>query len=104
MAKWWSLVQGSTVCSNTSSYRRRMRELNNMNTKDRDHLYDTHIVDVKSTSLFAKDEILKNNKCKTIYWKTGHSYIKRKVNEEKAIAGFEKKWTFFLQSTSWLWI
>ena len=48
MAKWWSLVQGSTVCSNTSSYRRRMRELNNMNTRDRDHLYDTHIVDVKS--------------------------------------------------------
>ena len=31
------------------------------------------------------DEILNKNNCKTIYWKTGHSYIKRKVNEDKAI-------------------
>ena len=38
--------------------------------------------------------MIKNN-CKTIYWKTGHSYIKRKVNEEKAIAGFEKSGHFF---------
>ena len=53
------------------------------------------IVDVKSTGLFEKDEILKKNGCKTIYWKTGHSYIKRKVNEEKAIAGFEKSGHFF---------
>ena len=53
------------------------------------------IVDVKSTGLFEKDEILKKNNCKTIYWKTGHSYIKRKVNEEKAIAGFEKSGHFF---------
>ena len=41
------------------------------------------------------DEILKKNNCKTIYWKTGHSYIKRKVNEENAIAGFEKSGHFF---------
>ena len=53
------------------------------------------IVDVKSTGLFEKDEILKKNSCETIYWKTGHSYIKRKVNEEKAIAGFEKSGHFF---------
>jgi len=59
------------------------------------HPNSKFIVDVKSTGLFAKDEILKNNKCKTIYWKTGHSYIKRKVNEEKAIAGFEKSGHFF---------
>jgi len=45
--------------------------------------------------LFEKDEILKKNNCKTIYWKTGHSYIKRKVNEENAIAGFEKSGHFF---------
>jgi len=64
----------------------------NISTK---HPNSKFIVDVKSTSLFAKDEILKNNKCKTIYWKTGHSYIKRKVNEEKAIAGFEKSGHFF---------
>ena len=44
------------------------------------------------------DEILKKNNCKTIYWKTGHSYIKRKVNEDKAIAGFEKSGHFFFNN------
>ena len=53
------------------------------------------IVDVKSTGLFAKDKILISNNCKTIYWKTGHSHIKRKVNLEKALAGFEKSGHFF---------
>jgi len=53
------------------------------------------IVDVKSTGLFKTDEILKKNSCKTIYWKTGHSYIKRKVKKEKALAGFEKSGHFF---------
>ena len=53
------------------------------------------IVDVKSTGLFKTDKVLKENSCKIIYWKTGHSYIKRKVNEEKALAGFEKSGHFF---------
>ena len=53
------------------------------------------IVDVKSTGLFAKDKILLKNNCETIYWKTGHSHIKRKVNEVKALAGFEKSGHFF---------
>ena len=53
------------------------------------------IVDVKSTGLYENDEILKKNNCETIYWKTGHSYIKRKVNEDNAIAGFEKSGHFF---------
>ena len=53
------------------------------------------IVDVKSTGLFSKDKILLDNKCKTIYWKTGHSHIKRKVKSEKALAGFEKSGHFF---------
>ncbi len=53
------------------------------------------IVDVKSTGLYLKDEILLKNNCKTIYWKTGHSHIKRKVNTEKALAGFEKSGHFF---------
>ena len=53
------------------------------------------IVDVKSTGLFAKDKVLLENKCETIYWKTGHSHIKRKVNEVKALAGFEKSGHFF---------
>ena len=64
------------------------------------NLSNTHkgskfVVDVKSTGLFAKDDILINNQCKTIYWKTGHSHIKRKVNIEKALAGFEKSGHFF---------
>ena len=59
------------------------------------HNNSKFIVDVKSTGLFSKDEILKNNKCETIYWKTGHSHIKRKVNYEKALAGFEKSGHFF---------
>ena len=53
------------------------------------------IVDIKSTGLYAKDQILTDNQCKTIYWKTGHSHIKRKVNTEKALAGFEKSGHFF---------
>ncbi len=53
------------------------------------------IIDVKSTGLFSQDQILKNNNCETILWKTGHSHIKRKVNQEKALAGFEKSGHFF---------
>ena len=53
------------------------------------------IVDVKSTGLYENDEVLKKNKCETVYWKTGHSHIKRKVNNEKALAGFEKSGHFF---------
>jgi len=54
------------------------------------------VVDVKSTGLFKNDKILKQHECKTIYWKTGHSHIKRKVNELQALAGFEKSGHFFL--------
>ncbi len=53
------------------------------------------IVDVKSTGLYLKDDVLLKNNCKTIYWKTGHSHIKRKVKREKALAGFEKSGHFF---------
>ena len=59
------------------------------------HKNSKFIVDVKSTGLYANDEILNYNKCKTIYWKTGHSHIKRKVHNEKALAGFEKSGHFF---------
>ena len=64
----------------------------NLSTK---HNESKFIVDVKSTGLYSKDKILLENKCKTIYWKTGHSHIKRKVNTEKALAGFEKSGHFF---------
>ena len=59
------------------------------------HKNSKFIVDVKSTGLYTNDKILLKNNCKTIYWKTGHSHIKRKVNEEKALAGFEKSGHFF---------
>ena len=59
------------------------------------HKSSKFIVDVKSTGLYSKDKILLENNCKTIYWKTGHSHIKRKVNTEQALAGFEKSGHFF---------
>ena len=59
------------------------------------HKNSKFVVDVKSTGLYLNDKILNENKCKTIYWKTGHSHIKRKVNDEKALAGFEKSGHFF---------
>ena len=59
------------------------------------HKNSKFIVDVKSTGLYTKDKVLLDNNCKTIYWKTGHSHIKRKVNQEKALAGFEKSGHFF---------
>ena len=59
------------------------------------HKNSKFVVDVKSTGLYSKDKVLLENNCKTIYWKTGHSHIKRKVNTEKALAGFEKSGHFF---------
>ena len=59
------------------------------------HKNSKFIVDVKSTGLYSQDKILLKNQCETIYWKTGHSHIKRKVNSEKALAGFEKSGHFF---------
>jgi len=53
------------------------------------------VVDVKSTGLFMTDPVLLNNGAKTEYWKTGHSYMKRRVNEIGAVVGFEKSGHFF---------
>ena len=61
----------------------------------KDHQNSKFIVDVKSTGLYSNDKILRENKCETIYWKTGHSHIKRKVNTDNALAGFEKSGHFF---------
>ena len=61
----------------------------------RKHKNSKFVVDVKSTGLYSKDKVLMENNCETIYWKTGHSHIKRKVNTEKALAGFEKSGHFF---------
>jgi phosphomannomutase/phosphoglucomutase len=62
------------------------------------HKDATFIVDVKSTGLFSTDEVLKSNGAKTVYWKTGHSYIKRKTAELGALAGFEKSGHFFFNA------
>lgn len=59
------------------------------------HKNSTFVVDVKSTGLFLTDPVLKANGVKADYWKTGHSYIKRRVNELGALAGFEKSGHFF---------
>jgi len=62
------------------------------------HPHATFVVDVKSTGLYATDEVLKANGATTVYWKTGHSYIKRKTAELKALAGFEKSGHFFFNA------
>ncbi|TPI81956.1 phosphomannomutase/phosphoglucomutase [Mesorhizobium sp. B2-8-9] len=59
------------------------------------HPRSTFVVDVKSTGLFMTDPVLAQNGARTDYWKTGHSYIKRRVAELNAIAGFEKSGHFF---------
>jgi len=56
------------------------------------------VVDVKSTSLFLTDEILKKSNSEIVLWKTGHSYIKRKTNEINATAGFERSGHFFFNN------
>src|SRR6185437_10134934 len=53
------------------------------------------VVDVKSTGLYLTDPVLKERGVKTDYWKTGHSYIKRRTSELGALAGFEKSGHFF---------
>jgi phosphomannomutase/phosphoglucomutase len=53
------------------------------------------VVDVKSTGLFETDPVLKQNGVEVDYWKTGHSYIKRRTAELGAVAGFEKSGHYF---------
>lgn len=56
------------------------------------------VVDVKSTGLFMTDPVLIANGAKTDYWKTGHSYIKRRANEINALVGFEKSGHYFFNA------
>jgi phosphomannomutase / phosphoglucomutase len=60
-----------------------------------EHKNATFVVDVKSTGLYLTDPVLKANGVTTDYWKTGHSYIKRRTSELGALAGFEKSGHFF---------
>jgi phosphomannomutase/phosphoglucomutase len=71
-----------------------------MLARDLSKLYPnaTFVVDVKSTGLFASDPVLRAQGVKADYWKTGHSYIKRRVNDLNALAGFEKSGHFFFNA------
>ena len=62
------------------------------------HRGATFVADVKSTGLFMTDPVLRENGAKADYWKTGHSYMKRRVNEIGAVAGFEKSGHFFFNA------
>ena len=62
------------------------------------HPGSVFVVDVKSTGLFETDPELKSRGVKADYWKTGHSHIKRRVTELKALAGFEKSGHFFFNA------
>jgi phosphomannomutase/phosphoglucomutase len=53
------------------------------------------VADVKSTGLFMTDPVLQKNGARADYWKTGHSYMKRRTHELGALAGFEKSGHFF---------
>ena len=55
------------------------------------------VVDVKSTGLYKTDPVLKENGATVDYFKTGHSYIKRRTTELVALAGFEKSGHFFFR-------
>ena len=55
------------------------------------------VVDVKSTGLYKTDPVLKENGATVDYFKTGHSYIKRRTTELDALAGFEKSGHFFFR-------
>ncbi len=59
------------------------------------HPNSTFVVDVKSTGLYVTDPVLQKNGVKADYWKTGHSYMKRRTHEAGALAGFEKSGHYF---------
>jgi phosphomannomutase/phosphoglucomutase len=61
------------------------------------HKNPTFVADVKSTGLFMTDPVLQSLGAKTLYWKTGHSYMKRYTFEQKALVGFEKSGHYFFQ-------
>ncbi|ACI94661.1 phosphoglucomutase/phosphomannomutase [Afipia carboxidovorans OM5] len=56
------------------------------------------VVDVKSTGLFVTDPVLSRQGAQASYWKTGHSYMKRRTHELGALAGFEKSGHFFFNA------
>ncbi|PHS25037.1 MAG: phosphomannomutase/phosphoglucomutase [Robiginitomaculum sp.] len=62
------------------------------------HKNAVFVADVKSTGIYAMDPVLAKNGATTDYWKTGHSYIKRRTYELGALAGFEKSGHYFFRA------
>jgi len=62
------------------------------------HKNPQFVVDMKSTGLYLTDPVLQERGVRTDYWKTGHSYIKRRTCELQALAGFEKSGHFFFNA------
>ena len=56
------------------------------------------VADVKSTGIYEIDPVLKANGATVDYWKTGHSYMKRRTHELGALAGFEKSGHYFFNA------
>ena len=56
------------------------------------------VIDVKSTGLYQDDTKLAQTGTEIVICKTGHSYIKAKVAETDAIAGFEKSGHWFFNA------
>jgi phosphomannomutase/phosphoglucomutase len=56
------------------------------------------VVDVKSTGIYLMDPVLKKNGVRVDYWKTGHSHMKRRTADLKAVAGFEKSGHYFFNA------
>ncbi len=61
------------------------------------HTDANFVVDVKSTGLFVTDPVLQKNGAKADYWKTGHSYMKRRTNETGRARGLREVRPFLLQ-------
>lgn len=56
------------------------------------------IADIKSTGLFMTDPVLKANGATSEYWKTGHSNLKIRLQEQKAVAAFEKSGHYYFNA------
>ena len=71
-----------------------------MLARDLSELYPNaqFVADVKSTGLYLTDPVLVKNGAQTDYYKTGHSYIKRRSKEIGALVGFEKSGHYFFNT------
>ena len=68
------------------------------------HANATFVVDVKSTGLFATDPVLQSRGAKADYWKTGHSYIKRRRDRSQGARRLREIGAFLLQCADRPWL